>query len=116
MTADTADTDSDGELEESELAGLTKAQLRQVAADAGYEVTKTTKADIITEILTAQAVDTTGTLTETQLGYFTVARILAIATARSYTMTSTATTAKATVITEFLAAQTAASSSQGGGG
>ena len=87
MTVATADTDSDG-LEESELTALTKAQLRQVAADGGYDLTgATTKTAMITAILTASAVDTAGTLTETQLGYFTVDKILAIATAREYTMT-----------------------------
>lgn len=106
MTVAKADTDSDG-LEESELTSLTKAQLRQVAADAGYEITKTTKADIITEILTAAAVDLTGTLTEAQLKLFTVTKILAIATAREYTMTKTADDGKTAVITEFLAIQNA---------
>lgn len=108
ITAAEADADSDGELEESELSSLTVAQLRGVAADAGYEITKTKKADIIDEILTAQAVDLTGTLTEDDLALFTVEKILDIADTRSYTMTSTAETAKATVITEFLAAQTEA--------
>lgn len=107
MTVAKADLDSDG-LEESELTSLTKAQLRQVAADGGYDLAgATTKAAMITAILTASAVDITGTLTETQLGYFTVDKILAIATAREYTMTKTAADGKAAVITEFLSIQNA---------
>ena len=52
ITAAEADVDSDG-LEESELLGLTITQLRGLAADSGYELTKTKKADIIEEILAA---------------------------------------------------------------
>jgi hypothetical protein len=87
------------------LKALTVAELRAVAADRGYEITKTKKSDIIEEILTAQEVDITGDLTADDLALFTVEKILEIAEAREYTMTSTAETEKATVITEFLAAQ-----------
>ena len=79
--------------------------MRAVAADAGYEVTKTKKTDIIDEILTAQAVDITEDLTADDLVLFTVAKILEIAEARSYSMTSTAESDKSDVITEFLTAQ-----------
>ena len=105
IPADEADTDSDGELEPEELSTLTLAQLRYVAADRGYEITKTKKADIIAEILTAEAVDQTGTLSEDDLSLFTVAKILALAEDRHYTMTTTAESDKADVITEFLTAQ-----------
>lgn len=113
ISADDADTNEDRELSEGELSVLTVRQLKALAAELNYEITATAKAAIITEILAAQDVDTTGTLTEEDLALFTVAGILAIAEARNYTMTSTAETAKATVITEFLAAQEAAA---GGGG
>lgn len=89
------------------MKALTIAEIRAVASDAGYDLTGSTKAQLITSFLAAQDIDTTGTLTEDDLGHFTVAKILAIAEAREYTMTSTADTAKATVITEFLAAQEA---------
>ena len=87
------------------MKALTVADLRAVAADCGYEITKTKKSDIIEEILTAQEVDITETLTAEDLALFTVSKILEIAEAREYTMTSTAETEKAAVITEFLAAQ-----------
>lgn len=100
---DTTDT-----LTEDDLALFTAAKIVAIGAGRGYDITETTKANIITAFTTTQAVDITGTLTETELGYFTVEKILAIAEDRGYTMTSTAETAKATVITEFLAAQEAA--------
>lgn len=87
------------------MKALTVAELRAVATDRGYEITKTKKSDIIEEILTAQEVDITGDLTADDLALFTVEKILEIAEAREYTMTSTDETEKATVITEFLAAQ-----------
>ena len=87
------------------MKALTVAELRAVAADAGYEVTKTKKTDIIDEILTAQAVDITEDLTADDLALFTVAKILEIAEARNYSMTSTAESDKSDVITEFLTAQ-----------
>ena len=55
VTAATADTDSDGTLEEDELSALTVAQLRAIAAELGITLTKTKKAEIIAEILAAQA-------------------------------------------------------------
>lgn len=88
------------------MKALTVAELRAVAADAGYEVTKTKKADIIAEILAAQEIDTTDDLTDDDLAAFTVAKIKAIATDRGYE--TIAATAKADVITAFLAAQEAA--------
>jgi len=54
MTAAKADTDEDGTLSESELQALTVAQLREIAAEKGYTLTTTRKADIITEILAQQ--------------------------------------------------------------
>ena len=87
------------------MKALTVAELRAVAADAGYEVTKTKKTDIIDEILTAQAVDITEDLTADDLALFAVAKILEIAEARSYSMTSTVESDKSDVITEFLTAQ-----------
>jgi hypothetical protein len=54
MTAEDADTDSDGILSESELSELTKAQIKQIAAELGYTITATTKAGIIEEFLAAQ--------------------------------------------------------------
>lgn len=92
-------------LSEEELKALTVAELRAVAADCGFEVTKTKKADIIAEILAAQEVDTTGELTAENLALFTVAKILEIAAAREYTMTSTEESDKDDVIAEFLTAQ-----------
>lgn len=78
--------------------------MRAVAADNGYEVTKTKKADIITEILTAQDIDITGDLTADDLALFTLDKILEIAESREYKITETE---KDDVITEFLAAQEA---------
>ena len=101
--SDDADSDQDGELTEEELKALTVAELRAVAADAGYEVTKTKKADIIAEILTAQDIDITEDLTAEQLALFTVAKIKAIAVDRGYEEITA--TDKADVITAFLAAQ-----------
>ena len=87
------------------MKALTVAELRAVAADCGYEITKTKKSDIIEEILTAQEVDITGDLTADDLALFTVAKILEIAAAREYTMTSTEESDKDDVIAEFLTAQ-----------
>lgn len=85
------------------MKALTVAELRAVAADCGYEITKTKKADIIDEILTAQEIDLTGTLTADDLALLTVAKIKAIAVAREYAEITA--TDKADVITAFLAAQ-----------
>lgn len=49
-----ADTDNDGTLSEDELQALTIAQLKAVAAEKGYTITATKKADIIAEILAQQ--------------------------------------------------------------
>jgi hypothetical protein len=46
-----ADTDHDGKLSEAELQALTIAQLKAIAAEKGYTITATKKADIIAEIL-----------------------------------------------------------------
>lgn len=54
MTFEEADTDGDESLSESELQALTIAQLRAVAAEKGYTLTKSRKADIIAEILAQQ--------------------------------------------------------------
>ncbi len=54
ITAANADTDSDGKLSESELSALTVAQIRAIAAGKGYTITKTKKAEIITEFLERQ--------------------------------------------------------------
>ena len=54
MTAEDADTDEDGTLSESELSELTIAQIRQIAAELGYEITGTTKAELIASFLEAQ--------------------------------------------------------------
>lgn len=54
MSSSDADTDSDGKLSESELNALTIAQLKAVAAEKGYTITATKKADIIEQILQQQ--------------------------------------------------------------
>ena len=54
MTAAEADTDSDGQLSEDELNALTIAQIKTLAAELGYTITATKKADIITEFLEQQ--------------------------------------------------------------
>jgi len=54
VTFEDADTDGDNSLSESELQALTIAQLKAVAAEKGYTITKTRKADIIAEILAQQ--------------------------------------------------------------
>ena len=54
VTFEEADTDGDNTLSESELQALTIAQLKAVAAEKGYTITKTRKADIIAEILAQQ--------------------------------------------------------------
>lgn len=50
-----ADTNSDGELSQEELEALTVDQLRTLAEELGITLTATKKADIIAEILAAQA-------------------------------------------------------------
>lgn len=55
MTAVEADTDNDGTLSESELQALTIAQLKAIAAEKGYTITASKKADIIAEILAQQS-------------------------------------------------------------
>ena len=54
VTFEEADTDGDNTLSESELQALTIAQLKAVAAEKGYTITKTRKAEIIAEILAQQ--------------------------------------------------------------
>jgi len=54
MTAAEADTDSDGQLSEDELNALTIAQIKTLAAELGYTITATKKADIIAEFLQQQ--------------------------------------------------------------
>lgn len=54
ITAAEADTDSDGKLSESELNALTIAQIKAIAAEKGYIITKSIKADIIAEFLRQQ--------------------------------------------------------------
>lgn len=54
VTFEDADTDGDNTLSESELQALTIAQLKAVAAEKGYTITKTRKAEIIAEILAQQ--------------------------------------------------------------
>ena len=54
ITAAQADSDSDGSLSESELSALTIAQIKAVAAEKGYSITKKTKAEIINEFLAQQ--------------------------------------------------------------
>lgn len=49
-----ADTDEDGLYDEDELAALTIAKIKVIAADKGYTITKTLKAEIIAEFLAAQ--------------------------------------------------------------
>ena len=55
ITVSDADTDDSGDLSEAELAALTVAQLKRIADEMGITLTKTKKADIIDEILAAQA-------------------------------------------------------------
>lgn len=54
ITAAEADTDSDGQLSEDELNALTIAQIKTLAAELGYTITATRKADIIAEFLQQQ--------------------------------------------------------------
>ena len=54
ITAADADTNADGKLSAEELQALTIAQLKQLAAEKGYTLTTTRKADIIAEILAQQ--------------------------------------------------------------
>lgn len=49
-----ADTDEDGTFTEEELTALTIAQIKALAAERGYTITATKKADIITEFLEQQ--------------------------------------------------------------
>ena len=49
-----ADTDGDGTFTEEELTALTIAQIKALAAERGYAITATKKADIITEFLEQQ--------------------------------------------------------------
>lgn len=49
------DTNSDGELSQEELEARTVAQLRSLAEELNITLTATTKAEIIAEILAAQA-------------------------------------------------------------
>ena len=55
ITAAEADTDSDGAISESELSALTIAQIKSLAAECGYTITATRKAEIIAEFLEQQA-------------------------------------------------------------
>lgn len=54
ITAETADSNSDGTLSEEELSALTVSQLRSIAAEKGWTITATRKADIIAEMLEQQ--------------------------------------------------------------
>ena len=49
-----ADSDGDEKLSESELRALTIAQIKAIAEEAGYTITKSRKADIIAEFLEQQ--------------------------------------------------------------
>lgn len=49
-----ADEDESGDYSQEELEALTIAQIKVIAADKGYTITATRKADIITEFLAAQ--------------------------------------------------------------
>ena len=55
ITVAEADTDSDSYLSESELSALTIAQIKALAAELGYTITETKKADIIAEFLAQQS-------------------------------------------------------------
>lgn len=48
------DSDGDDALSESDLNALTIAQIKTLAAERGYTITATKKADIITEFLEQQ--------------------------------------------------------------
>lgn len=54
VTFEEADTDEDNTLSESELQALTIAQIRAIAAEKGYTITASRKADIIAEFLAQQ--------------------------------------------------------------
>nr|DAI54019.1 MAG TPA: HeH/LEM domain [Caudoviricetes sp.] len=54
MSPEVADSDSDGKYSESELRALTVQQLKDLAKQKGWELTKTKKDEIIAEILAAQ--------------------------------------------------------------
>lgn len=56
-TFEEADSDSDGQLSESELNELTIAKIRAIANEKGYTITKTRKAEIIAEFLSQQEAD-----------------------------------------------------------
>lgn len=51
---ETADTDNSGDYSEDELSALTKAQISSLAAELGYEITGSTKAELIASFLQAQ--------------------------------------------------------------
>ena len=55
MTFEEADTNSDTVLSEEELSALTIAQIRALAAEKGYTITATLKAEIIAEFLEQQS-------------------------------------------------------------
>lgn len=50
-----ADADSSGDYDAEELAALTIAEIKKLAAELGYEITGNTKAALITSFLEAQA-------------------------------------------------------------
>ena len=105
-----ADADESGLYTQEELTAMTIAQIKVIAADKGYTITQTLKANIITEFLAAQTAaveaeadaDESGDYSQEELEALTVEAILIIAADKGYTITETE---KADIITEFLAAQ-----------
>lgn len=87
--------------------------LQALAEELNYDTTGETKEELVADILDGQAAaieaesddDESGLLTQTELNALTIAKIKALAKEKGYTITQTT---KANIITEFLAAQTAA--------
>lgn len=108
-----ADADESGLYTQEELTAMTIAQIKVIAADNGYRITQTTKANIIAEFLAAQTAaveaaadaDESGDYSQEELEALTTEAILLIAEDLGYTITETE---KAAIITEFLAEQAAA--------
>ena len=115
---------ADGHYSSDELSALTEKQIRTLAERAGYTISGSTKAELITSFLSAQTAkqasdikeadaDSSGDYDATELGGLTIAEIKKLAESLGYTITGST---KADLITSFLAAQEAAADDSQGGG
>ena len=106
---------ADGHYSSDELSALTEKQIRTLAERAGYTISGSTKAELITSFLsaqsTAEAADISGAdansdeeYSRTELETMTVYEIKSLASSLGLTVTGDT---KAAVITSFLSAQTA---------